>query len=142
MAKSAHSWALPVAIIGIWALLREVKSIKLPTFPEWPDWDDFQIKGTQDLLDERTEDLQHYEAERVSDAQRIESERATELLATGGDYGTVSAAGQTWTGQWFNTPNKAGDSCHIIFASPYSSNANRFFTGAICRQARAQGLIE
>jgi len=136
-------WALPVAIVGGIFLLKEIKSIKLPSFPEWPDMPDIiiQPKTIDELLAERTAELQKYEAERVVDYQRIESVRAADLLSTGGAYGTVVAGSQAYTGQWFTTPGKAGDSCHVLYASPYGSNTTRYFTGAHCRQARAQGLI-
>jgi len=136
-------WALPVAIVGGIFLLKEIKSIKIPSFPEWPDMPDIiiQPKTIDELLAERTAELQGYEAERVVDAQRIESERAAEQLSIGGSYGTVAAGGSAWTGQWFTTPGKAGDSCHVLYASSAGSNTTRYFTGAHCRQARAQGLI-
>lgn len=139
MAKGAgRSWGFAVAIVGVWALLREIKSID---FPEFPDWGDFQIKGTEDALEERTEQLQHYEQERISDAQRIEAERASRQLAVG-NYGTVDGSLGAFTGTWYTTEGKAGDSCHVVRATPYSSNSWKMFTGTYCRDARAQGLIE
>jgi len=137
-------WALPVAVVGGIFLLKEIKSIKIPSFPEWPDMPDIiiQPKTIDELLAERTAELQAYETQRVSDAQRIESIRAADLLSTGGAYGTVVAGDRAWTGQWFTTPGKAGDSCHVLYASSAGSNTTRYFTGAHCRQARAQGLIQ
>jgi len=141
MAKGpARSWGFAVAILGAWALLREIKDIKLPAFPDWPEWPDIQIKGTQDLLDERTEDLQAYEAERISDAQRIEATRASRQLAVG-NYGTVDGSLGAFTGTWFETEGKAGDSCHVVRSSALGSNTWKMFTGTYCRDARAQGLL-
>jgi len=130
-------FALPVALLaGVW-LLKEVKSFELPTFT-LP-----KFKTVEEAVAERTEALQTYEAERATDALRIESERAaTELAQPDSSYGTVSALGQAYTGMWFNTPGKAGDSCHVLFATSRGSNVNRFFTGPHCRQARMQGLIQ
>ena len=142
MAKStAGLWALPAAIIAGWVLLREIKTIKLPEFPEFPDWPDWQVKGTQDALDEQSEALQEYEQQRVADYQRIEATRASTQLAEG-NYGTVDGAAGAFTGTWQTTEGKAGDSCHVIQAGPYSSAGWKMFTGQYCRDARAQGLIE
>jgi len=141
MAKSAHSWALPVAIIGIWALLREVKTIKMPTFPDFPEWPKFQITGTQDALDKQSEQLQVYEQQRIADASRIEAERASIQLKVG-NYGTVDGSQGAWTGSWYNTEGKGGDSCHVVSAGAQSSAGWRMFTGQYCRDARSQGLIE
>jgi len=142
MAKSTVGlWALPVAIIGIWAILREAKSFKLPSFPEWPEFPTIQFKGTQDLLDEQSQQLQTYESERVADASRIEAERASTQLAIG-NYGIVDGPQGAYSGSWYNTPNKAGDSCHVMSATSRASNATRYFTGAYCRNARAAGLIQ
>jgi len=126
-------FALPVALLaGVW-LLKEVKSFELPTF---------QFPSIEEAVQERTEALQTYEAERTTDAMRIESERAAvalDLPTT--NYGTVSALGTAYTGLWSVTPGKAGDSCHVLYASSRGSNATRYFTGPHCRQARMQGLI-
>jgi len=141
MAKSAHSWALPVAIIGIWAILREAKTFKLPSFPEWPEFPTIQFKGTQDLLDEQSQQLQLYETQRISDASRIEAERASIQLKVG-NYGTVDGSQGAYTGSWYNTEGKGGDSCHVVSAGAKSSAGWRMFTGQYCRDARAAGLIE
>ena len=139
MAKSTiGSWALPVAILGIWALLREVKSIQLPSFPDFPG---LQYKGTQEALEQQSEALQTYESERVADAVRIEAERASTQLAIG-NYGIVDGPQGAYTGTWYNTPYKSGDSCHVMSATSKASNATRYFTGQYCRNARAAGLIE
>ena len=130
----ASDFALPVALLaGVW-LIKEVKDIKIPTF---------QFPTVEEAVRERTEALQTYEAERTTDALRIESERAATALAEPtSSYGTVSALGQAYTGTWFNTPGKAGDSCHVLYAHSRGSNATRYFTGPHCRQARMQGLIQ
>ena len=132
---AAGDWALPVALIaGVW-LLKEVKTIVPPTIP-------INIGGAGQVR-QRTQQLQVYEAERQADVTRIESERAaTEIARPQTTYGTVSALGQAYTGQWFNTPGKAGDSCHVLYAHSRGSNATRYFTGPHCRQARMQGLIQ
>jgi hypothetical protein len=135
---SASSWALPAAIVGAIFLLKEVKDIKLP-YPSIPDII-IQPKGMDDALTERTEALQEYEAERVADASRIEAERASTQLAVG-NYGTVDGSLGAFTGTWFVTQGKAGDSCHVVRAGSSSSAGWKMFTGGYCRQARAQGLI-
>jgi len=142
MAKgAARSYGWAIGLIAVWAILREAKDI-WGGF-EWPGFDfgPIQFEGTQDLLDEQSEALQTYEAERVADAVRIEAERASTQLAVG-NYGIVDGPQGAYTGTWFNTPNKAGDSCHVLGATSASSNATRYFTGQYCRNARAQGLIE
>jgi len=139
MAKGAarsYGWAL--GLVAVWAILREAKSFE---FPSWPEFPTIQFKGTQDLLDEQSQQLQTYEAERVADAARIEAERASTQLAVG-NYGIVDGPQGAYTGTWYNTPNKAGDSCHVMSATSRASNATRYFTGQYCRNARAQGLIE
>jgi len=141
MAKGpARSWGFAIGIIGAWALLRELKTIDFPDFPEWPDFSEWQIKGTQDALEEQSEQLQTYEAERISDAQRIEATRASRQLAVG-NYGTVDGSLGAFTGTWFETEGKAGDSCHVVRATPHSSASWKMFTGTYCRDARAQGLL-
>jgi len=132
--KGIGSFALPIALLaGVW-LLKEVKSFELPTFP---------FPSIEKAVQERTEALQTYEAERSTDAMRIESERAaTDLALPTSSYGTVSALGQAYTGRWFTTPGKAGDSCHVLFATSRGSNTTRYFTGPHCRAARMQGLIQ
>jgi len=61
------------------------------------------------------------------------------------DYGTVTAGGMSYTGRWevseYELTQKAPDSCHVVHATASSSNAWTMFTGPMCRQARAQGLI-
>ena len=135
---SVNSWALPVALLAGWALLREVKDIDLNPFDDIDfNW---QLRGTDDLLEERSEDLQVYEQERVADYQRIEAERASTQLAVG-NYGTVDGSLGAFTGQWEVTEGKAGDSCHVIQAGPSSSAGWKMFTGSYCRNARAAGLL-
>ena len=72
-------------------------------------------------------------------ARRIEENRASGGFS---NYGTVGGSLGPYTGKWFKTQGKAGDSCHVLFANASSSNATKFFTGGYCRQARAQGLID
>ena len=72
-------------------------------------------------------------------ARRIEENRASGGFS---NYGTVGGSLGPFTGKWFKTQGKAGDSCHVLFANASSSNATKFFTGGYCRQARAQGLID
>ena len=136
---AAGDFALPIALIAGVYLLKEIKSIVPPEFR-------VDIGGAGQVrraVEERTQQLQVYEAERAQDAQRIESERAaTDLALPTSSYGTVSALGQAYTGRWFNTPGKAGDSCHVMFATGRGSNTTRYFTGPHCRAARMQGLIQ
>tara|TARA_Y100000310_G_scaffold318161_1_gene371882 strand:- start:497 stop:913 length:417 start_codon:yes stop_codon:yes gene_type:complete len=136
---SASSWALPAAVIGAIYLLKEIKTIKIP-FPTIPDIV-IQPGGVEDLLTERTEALQTYEAERIADATRIEAERASTQLAVG-NYGTVDGSLGAFTGTWFPTAGKPGDSCHVVRAGAQSSAGWKMFTGSYCRSARAQGLIQ
>ena len=133
-----NSWALPVAIVGIWALLREVRDIDLNPFDDI-DFN-FDIRGTEEALEERTEALQEYEMERYEDASRIEAERASTQLAVG-NYGTVDGSLGAFTGTWEVTEGKAGDSCHVIQAGPSSSAGWKMFTGSYCRNARAAGFL-
>ena len=135
---SASSWALPAAVIGAIFLLREVKDIKIPV-PSLPDII-VQPKGITTAVTERTEALQTYEAERIADAGSIEAQRASTALAAG-NYGTVDGSLGAFTGSWFITPAKPGDSCHVVRAGSSSSAGWKLFTGSYCRQARAQGLI-
>jgi len=132
-------WALPAVVGGLFLLIREVKSIELPSFDI--DLSNLQIKGTREALIERTESLQEYEAERYTAAEDIESKRAVKQLIVG-NYGTVVGPAGAYTGTWQKTIGKAGDSCHVIRAGPASSAGWKMFTGAYCRQARAQGFIE
>ena len=80
-----------------------------------------------------------YETEKTTTAQVIEAERADAGFS---NYGTVNGSLGPYTGKWFKTLGKPGDSCHLLYANSSSSNATKFFTGSYCRQARAQGLIE
>ena len=82
--------------------------------------------------------LADYQAEKITTAQVIEAERAG---AGFDNYGTVDGSLGPYTGRWFKTPGKAGDSCHVLFANSSSSNATKYFTGGYCRQAKAQGLL-
>ena len=97
-----------------------------------------QILGTQDALTKQSEDLQNYEQDRITDAARIEAERAQEGLAEG-SYGTVGGSIGAWTGTWTGIE---GDRCSVMYATPQSSTATRFFEGGYCRSAREMGLIE
>ena len=137
MAKtSIAEWALPVALIAIWAITREVKE----GLDVIPDYDPSPTELAVYLAQiERTEELQAYEATRIADAQRIEAERAAVQLEVG-NYGTVSGNEGAFTGTWFGTadPNK----CHMIHSTPYASNATKFFLGQYCRDARTAGLIQ
>jgi len=97
-----------------------------------------QIIGTNEALKERTEDLQAYEQDRITDAARIEAERAQEGLAAG-SYGTIGGSVGAYTGTWTGIE---GDRCSVMYATPQSSTATRFFEGGYCRSAREAGFIE
>jgi len=134
---SIAEWALPVALIAIWAISREVKE-SLDIIPDVtidPSPTELAVYLAQI---ERTEELQAYEATRIEDAQRIEAERAVTATEVG-NYGTVMGNEGGWTGTWFGSadPNK----CYMVHATPYSSSAHKFFYGQYCRDAREQGLI-
>jgi len=151
MAKAPAGLGIAAAAVGLWFLLREVKSIELP------DVSLFDIGGAgqiDTLLAERTADLQLYEAERAGDAARIEQERAARLLAEaasatatgmalGGEYmgsvyGTIPSG---ITGAWRAEAPAGADRCSVMFASGSASNAQRFYTGKYCREAQAAGFI-
>ncbi|HIA03044.1 MAG TPA: hypothetical protein EYN66_14250 [Myxococcales bacterium] len=79
-------------------------------------------------------------------AATIGERQAVAAVAAGRtDYGTVTAGGRSYTGRWevseYERTEKAPDSCHVVHATAHSSNAWTMFTGPMCRQARAQGLI-
>lgn len=128
---------IAAAAVGLWLLLKEVKSIELP------DIDLNPFDNTAELLQERTEALQTYEAERQSDAQRIEQERARTLLAAqalGGftNYGTIPSG---ITGTWKAEAPAGADRCSALYATGSSSAATHFYTGKYCREAQAAGFI-
>jgi len=135
---------IAAAAVGLWVLLREVKSIEVPTVAEALGLDDFlegmQITGTGELLQERTEALQTYEAERLSDAQRIEQERARALLVGTpfSNYGTIPSG---ITGRWQAEPPAGADRCSALYATGSSSAATHYYTGKYCREAQAAGFI-
>jgi len=143
-------FALPAAIIGGFFLIRELKDFD-PSFG-LGDWltdvvptigpvVGYSGEEVDEMLQERTEALQEYELERVVDYQRIEATRAVESLGAG-TYGTVAGSAGAFTGTWARIPGKPGNSCSVLYSSPYSSGTTRFFTGGYCREAEAQGLID
>ena len=154
---------IAAAAVGLWFLLREVKSIQLPDFSLFDVGGAGAIVGysgeevDRQLL-ERTEALQEYEAQRLSDAQRIEQERAARLLAEAEARATINgpggmALGGTMlgtvygtipsgiTGAWRAEAPAGADRCSVMFASGMASNAQRFYTGKYCREAQAAGFI-
>jgi len=139
MAITLNEITIPAIIIGAFLLLREAKSI-IPIIPDITIDPLVGYSGEEvdEMLLERTEDLQAYEASRIEDMQRLEAERAVTATATG-NYGTVMGNEGGWTGAWHGSadPNK----CYMIHATPYASNAMKFFHGQYCRDAREQGLI-
>jgi len=139
MANVGSDITIPAIIIGAFLLLREIKDTIqiIPPITIEP-LVGYSGEEVDEMLLERTEDLQAYEAERLSDAQRIEAHRAVGGTIAG-NYGTVIGSQGGFTGVWTSSadPNK----CHVIYATPYSSNTSRFFTGAYCRAAKSQGLI-
>jgi len=129
---------IAAAAVGLWFLLREIKSIELPPlFDIGGAGIHIQTKGIDALLEERTEDLQVYEAERASDAARIEQTRAATGLAAG-NYGTIPSG---ITGSWHARAPAGADRCYIITATGAASNTTRFYTGKYCREAQAAGFI-
>jgi len=137
MAKAPAGLGIAAAAVGLWFLLREVKSIELPALPDFSLFPSDSPGRKAELL-KRTEDLQIYEAERVTDATRLETERAKVGLIAG-NYGTIPSG---ITGSWHAAPPPGADECYIITASPYASNTTRFFTGKFCREAQAAGFID
>jgi len=148
MAKAPAGLGIAAAAVGLWFLLREIKTIELPGSSLFDIGSGgpitIQTKGIDELLTERTEDLQAYEAERLSDAQRIEQQRAQALLQTqaaGGftNYGTIPSG---ITGMWEAQPPAGADRCSALFATGSSSAAHHFYTGKYCREAQQAGFIE
>jgi len=142
-------FALPAAIIGGFFLIRELKDFD-PSFGLGDFLSDIGGAGpvvgysgeeVDIKLQERTEALQEYELERVVDYQRIEADRAVVSLGAG-TYGTVAGSAGAFTGTWARIPGKPGNSCSVLYSSPYGSGTTRFFTGGYCREAEAQGLID
>ena len=132
---------IAAAAVGLWFLLREIKSISLPDVSLFDIGSGgpitIQTKGIDTLLTERTEDLQAYEAERLSDAARIEQTRAEAGLKQG-NYGTIPSG---ITGSWHARAPAGADRCYIITATGAASNTTRFYTGKYCREAQAAGFI-
>jgi len=133
---------IAAAAVGLWLLLREVKSIKLPDFnPSLLNIGGagihIQTKGIDTLLEERTEDLQVYEAERTAALASTEQTRAQAGLIAG-NYGTIPSG---ITGSWHARAPAGADRCYIITATGAASNTTRFYTGKYCREAQAAGFI-
>jgi len=141
MAKAPAGLGIAAAAVGLWFLLREIKSIELPALPSLIDIGGagihIQTEGIDTLLTERTEDLQIYEAERTTAATAIEQTRAQAGLIAG-NYGTIPSG---ITGSWHNRPPAGADRCYIITATGAASNTTRFYTGKYCREAQAAGFI-
>lgn len=131
---AAGDFALPLAIVGAFLFVRELKDFELPAFP---------VIGGAGAVRRRTEELQAFEEERTLDAIAIEAKRAaTELQKPQTRYGTVLGHQGAFTGTWSRSPGKPGDSCNVLYATPRGSNTTRYFTGRYCRAAAEQGLIE
>jgi len=143
MAKAPAGLGIAAAAVGLWFLLREVKSIKLPDFS--PSLFEIgsggpitiQTKGIDTLLEERTEDLQLYEAERTGALASTEQTRAQAGLIAG-NYGTIPSG---ITGSWHPRAPAGADRCYIITATGAASNTTRFYTGKYCREAQTAGFI-
>ena len=159
------SWALPVAVVGGVFLIRELKSNGAAEAAALAEetarrlaaeaaetsqaaaaallaaaassgeaagqayFGAIAAEGRQDALEIAIAD-----AERLAALQRERGE-----LRLGSNYGTVTGAIGAFTGDWVNVANGA-DRCSVDFPT-VSGRASRFFTGAYCRSARAQGLI-
>jgi len=154
-------WALPVGIVGAIFLIREVKSsgaaaeatIKRLAAEAAAESSD----ALYNLLEAAGESgaaagAAYYGAQDAESRQRAleaaiaDTERLTALqrergeLRLGSNYGTVSGSIGAFTGDWVNVSTGTGDRCSVDFPT-VSGRASRFFTGAYCRSARAQGLI-
>jgi len=74
--------------------------------------------------------LSAYLQERVEAAEDIEKRRQAEGNA---NYGTAGG----YTGTWYGNELI----CHVLYATPRSSTATRYFAGAVCREAHEGQLI-
>jgi len=144
MAKAPAGLGIAAAAVGLWFLLREIKSIELPALPALFEIGSggpitIQTEGIDTLLQERTEALQIYETERTADAIEIEHRRARELLRQPDtNYGTIASG---ITGAWKAEAPAGADRCSVMFATAAASNAQRFYTGKYCREAQTAGFI-
>jgi len=155
-------WALPVGIVGAVFLIREIKgggaaaeeaARRIAA--------EAAAKSEQALIDlleaasasgaaageayYAAEDARSRQAAleaAIADTERLAALQRTtgEAAGAAGNYGTVDGAIGSFSGDWVNVSSGTGDRCSVDFIT-VSGRASRFFTGAYCRSARAQGLI-
>jgi len=156
-------WALPVAIVGGIFLIREVKGSGAAIEDTARRLAAEAAAESKAALDKLLADAAasgaaagqaYYGAQDAASRQAAlealiaDTERLTalqrergELRLGGGGYGTVMGSLGGFTGDWENVTAGTGDRCSVRRPTISSSNTLNFFTGAYCRSARAQGLI-
>jgi hypothetical protein len=162
------SWALPVAIVGGVLLIREIKGSGAEAeaaarrlVAEGADAAAAAAATSQQALYDllagaaasgeaagiAARDAAREAAARAAVAEAIpvvERQQAEAAAAGGAGYGSVGGSEGVYTGQWRNVAptaaNPSGDRCSVELPTVHGY-AHRFYTGAYCRTARAQGLI-
>jgi hypothetical protein len=156
---AASSWALPAALVAGIYLVREAATVAPKAVDYVVDLVDDSISRTiaaTTAAGGAVASSGEYYGKLARDASReaaaqaavaaaipvVERQQVAQIGKAG--YGSVAGSEGTRTGIWRNiapTPgNPSGDRCAVDAPSVHGYGT-RFYTGAYCRAARAQGLI-